>query len=473
MPFSDLPQELVWEILNHLDGRSLLQSCSSVCRLWKETIDSSAELQYRLELWADGMVVGDSGNSPAVEKLEVLYERRRAWLTLHWTSTTTIPIESSSRAYELVDGIFAQQNIGPGSFTTVSLPSTRDRIPRATSNCDLGMQPRDFVIDPTQDLVAFVYEHPSNVCNVDYRALSSLKPHPLAAIATMSFQASNFPMGYLSVELADDVVSLFFGYSGRIVLLNWREGTVIADIAGEYNYASPCSFSLLSPRVFILGHSIDSGKIEIWDFEGRASSTPNLAVSLQLPEVIEGATIEYVVAHSGPFRAAPAAGKPFSKSNESRLCVLSLEYPEDVYSLFVPHRYFHAQLSKRGEVIPWDDWGPQHSRMLPGMDHRWLRYVHGERVVLPRDPEDPNLIQILDFGMSASRPSVNPNSDSELRTDSSTIFDEGLFKDAVATHLPYRRIVRSVAEEHPILLIDEEQVIGVNDSESKMTVYAF
>ncbi|KAJ7667391.1 hypothetical protein B0H17DRAFT_253635 [Mycena rosella] len=472
----DLPQEILLEVLTLLDGKSLLLSCPSVCRLWKNIIDSSTDIQYTLELWADGFIVGASGNSSAVEKLKALHERRRAWLSLNWSSRTVIPIDPTSRAYELVDGVFAQLNVGIQSFTAVWLPSALDHVPKTTSNSDLGIDPRDFVIDPTQDLVAFVYEHPEDSANVECRTLLSLKPHPLATLPLISFPVTDFPLGPLCVDLADDVIGLFFASSGRVVLLNWRTGRIIADIASPDSFA--WSFSLLSPRAFILGHGAGSGELQIWSFE---DNVPNHVASLQLPRVIEDGTLEYLVTHSGSFRAKPAVGKSFSKSNERRLCVVSLEYADENYSLFIPHRHFQKYLSKTGGdiIVPWDDWGPQYSRMLLGMPNRWLRYVHGERVVLPPTHRHPNVIEILDFGMSAFRPGANVDmlqaqSTCELHAEPSTIIDDaGTFEDDVTTSLPYRRIVRWMDQAHPIFLIDEDQLIGVNDSESQITVYTF
>ncbi|KAJ7472142.1 hypothetical protein FB451DRAFT_1252002 [Mycena latifolia] len=474
-----LPQEIILEILNLLDGKTLIQSCSLVCHRWKYAIDNSAELQYTLELWGDGMVVGDPSNSPFVEKLGALHERRRAWFGLNWTSKTVVPIDSSSGAYELVNGVFAQQNSPLESFTTISLPSARDPVPKMASTSDIGVPFRDFVIDPTQDLVAFVYERPNDSANVDCRTLSSLKPHPLAAAPVLSFPVEDFSLGYLLVELAGDVIGLFFGRSGRVVLLNWQRGIIIADSARTHD---PCGFSLLSPQAFILGHAIGSGVLDIWAFEGRDSNIPRHAVGLQLPKVVDDGRLEYMITHSGAFRAKPAAGKPFSKSNESRICVVSLEYYQDSYSLFIPHHYLQGHLSMdnnaRGRTVPWDDWGPQHSRMLPGMDHRWLRYVHGECVVLSGDTEHPKAIQILDFGMSASRPGVDvemaqsPHSTCELHTEPSTISDDSVFEEPVTTSLPYRRIARPVGEDYTVFMIDEDQIIGV-DEENRMTVYTF
>jgi hypothetical protein len=107
-----------------------------------------------------------------------------------------------------------------------------------------------------------------------------------------------------------------------------------------------------------------------------------------------------------------------------------------------------------------------------GITTESYRYVHGERVVLPPDPENPRLLQVLDFGRSASRPGgyLGPTSESpalhctvELHTEPSTLHDDLLGSESVTTSLPYRKITRYVDEEYGLFLIDEEQIIAVND----------
>ncbi|KAJ7758892.1 hypothetical protein B0H14DRAFT_2975470 [Mycena olivaceomarginata] len=482
--FNDIPQEIILEILALVDEKTLIQSCPLVCRLWKDTIDGSSEIRLSIELWADGMVSGDARGATRAETLKALHQRRRAWLRLEWASRETFPVEQLSRAYELVDGIFAQQTIGldSESFSTLCLPSARDPISTTMSVGDLNMEPRDFVLDPTQDLVAFVSERPENVANIECRTLS-MKPHPLAGIPVVSFPVDNFGTGYLFLDLADDVISLFFDQ--HVVLLNWRKGLVVVDIDCSPLMSSPFSFSLLTPRAYILGYGGQAGTVEIWAFEGSQSNEPIHRATLRLPEHIDN---HYLVTqvHSGPFRANSTARRPFSKSNESRICVVSVDYGDLIFH----HRYLRSYLSNPcpagAIIVPWDEWGPRHARLLAPMPHRWFRYVHGERIVLPPDPGDPKLLQILDFSTSASRPDVDIDLDhappptestasftTELHDKPSTLFDDLLVEGSVTTSLPYRLIARSVDEEHALFLIDEEQVIGVNDLESRMTVYTF
>ncbi|KAJ7242366.1 hypothetical protein B0H12DRAFT_1132473 [Mycena haematopus] len=485
MPLNDIPPEILLEILIFVDAKSLVHSCPLVCRLWKETIDSSAELRLSIELWADGMVSGDSRDSTPVEKLETLYQQRRAWLSLDWAARETFDIQSSSRAYELVDGIFAQQAVGlnSASFSTIWLPSARNPEAKTISTDDIDLDSRDFVLDPTQDFVAFVSEHPEDVANIQCRSLSTLGPHPLAAIPSLSLPVRHFIVGYLLLDLADDIISMFFDQ--HVLLLNWREGVVVAEIdCSGPMMISRFSFSLLTPRAYLLGYGGEAGRVEIWSFEAAEGTKPIHKATLRLPE-IDSHYLSMQV-HSGPFRANSTARRPFSKSNESRVCVVSVDYGD----LIVHHRYLCKYLSSPNSdgavIVPWDDWGPQHSRLLPPMPHRWFRYVHGERVVLPPDPDNPTILRILDFSRSASRPPVNlpgqassestppgPRFTTELHTGPSTLFDDALLEKSVTTSLPYRKISRYVDEEHALFLIDEEQIVGVDDMESQMTVYSF
>ncbi|KAJ6510806.1 hypothetical protein C8R45DRAFT_965224 [Mycena sanguinolenta] len=475
--FNDIPQEILLEIFTLVDVQSLIHSCPLVCRLWKNTIDGSTELRVAIELWADGMVSGESRSSTAVERLEALYRRRRAWMSLDWTDRATFTVESSSRAYELVDGVFAQQTIGldSESFSAIWLPSARDPETKTISMGDIDLDPRDFVLDPTLDFVAFVSESPQDVANVQCRTLSTLSPHPLAAGPLLSFPARNLTVGYLLLDLADDIISMFFNQ--HVLLLNWRDGVVVKDIdcSGPFRL----SFSLLTPRAYLLGYGGAAGKVEIWAFEAVQGAEPIHKATLQLPELDDNYLAMQV--HSGPFRANPSTRRPFTKTNESRVCVVSVDYGD----LIVHHRYLYTYLSSKSDavaIVPWDDWGPRHSRLLPPMLHRWFRYVHGERVVLPPDPDNPTILQILDFSTSASAPRPqaatesippDPGFTTELHSGPSTLFHTALLEKSVTTSLRYQKIARYTAEEHALFLIDEEQIIGVNDLESQMIVYTF
>ncbi|KAJ6535099.1 hypothetical protein B0H19DRAFT_437981 [Mycena capillaripes] len=132
-------------------------------------------------------------------------------------------------------------------------------------------------------------------------------------------------------------------------------------------------------------------------------------------------------------------------------------------------------------MVLWDDWGPQNTRMLPGRNHRWIRHVHGERVALPC--QNPNSLELLDFGINPKRTSVKctpPSAgvNTELNLAPSTLGMSGIFRNVVTTSLPYRSTLRLLNEEFDVFLIDQDRIIGMNVSASgvpshQMTVYTF
>ena len=72
-------------------------------------------------------------------------------------------MSGSCRAYELVSGIFAKSigtNSGHGSrhFIVSTLPSRRHLSSKFTVREDVGVSSKDFIIDPTQDLIGYVSE---------------------------------------------------------------------------------------------------------------------------------------------------------------------------------------------------------------------------------------------------------------------------------------------------------------------------
>jgi hypothetical protein len=189
-----IPPELLVHVLSYLDWGQLLTvdsvsrlhfrkllSCSpreQVCRIFHNLISSSLELRYIIELGADQLVhnphFSASGLRTIQDRLNLLLDRRRRWRTLDWTQQVPVTLPGSCQAYELVGGVFAKTMNGGGledlrsqgsrHFMEVWLPTREsrvatgkntDEIRRFVKN-DLGMWTRDFAIDPTQDLAAFL-----------------------------------------------------------------------------------------------------------------------------------------------------------------------------------------------------------------------------------------------------------------------------------------------------------------------------
>jgi hypothetical protein len=135
-----------------------------VCRELKKVIDSSVELQYRIELALDCMLDGPPSTLTVSERLEQLRDLRRAWTLFEWKKEIRVPMSGCCQAYELVGGVFAKtsnfqggifSHFGSRHFVSTWLPSSSDPGRSLVRN-DLGIATRDFAIDPTQDLIALV-----------------------------------------------------------------------------------------------------------------------------------------------------------------------------------------------------------------------------------------------------------------------------------------------------------------------------
>ena len=134
-----------------------------ICRAFNDVIKQSLELQYKIELAADGLVDGIGVDLTTAERLALLYDRRKRWRVLDWTKRTAVSVPGACQAYELVDGVFAKSMMsgthlyGPGShhLNATWLP-TRSQPARSLVREDIGVATRDFAIDPSQDLIALV-----------------------------------------------------------------------------------------------------------------------------------------------------------------------------------------------------------------------------------------------------------------------------------------------------------------------------
>ncbi|KAJ7800519.1 hypothetical protein B0H14DRAFT_2616103 [Mycena olivaceomarginata] len=419
-PLRDVAPEILSEILGFLDAKTLLL-CSSVCNLWHNAVKGSPELQYTIELWADGM---------------------------------------------LVAGLFVQQEQGP-DFLAISLARIVDepQTARYTYSIDRNLQSfEDFVIDPTQDLIVRFYTPPGELAYLECRTLSSQEPHPLAKTDVLAFSLDRDPIGIFSIQIADDIIGIFFLEAPfNFKLFNWRVGITIAELEDQViEIPLPIAeFHLLSPRSYIFAHASfdlgDTRQIDIYAFDGECANYPTHVATLELPKLLPNVYVTNLMIQAAPYT------------------------PEKWYRLFVHYRWFYKYVlnhcrgkSKFTTVVPWDEWGPQNSVLLPGGNHQWkgFRQVHGERVALPCPGLDFRAIKILDFGIVPKRLVSTSGNDSpstaefapQLYMESIILKRDSLFEDTVTTFLPYMSMVRLLDEDHDLFLLDQNRIIAMDVS---------
>ncbi|PFH47233.1 hypothetical protein AMATHDRAFT_68200 [Amanita thiersii Skay4041] len=488
-PLLALPSELLHEIFRCLTPRDLLRCCL-VCRCFNLMINNS-EFLYNIELGKHGMVDAGRISVPYVERLQAIKDRHQAWRSLEWKNVAKVDVAGPCTAYELVAGVFAKTS-GRDLFLSW-LPSSTSPG-RVVHYQDIGMQLRDFVIDPTQNLIVmldaddtpFQPNQPRNVW-LHLRAMSSLENHPEARNPDLRFGINHPESGnHISsafLQVANDVLAVFISMgflTTRVIIWNWKDGRVINDSEEQlYGLPRACwDFALLSPRSFMITSIVMSGSILLYKFSYPDNPLPVHVATLHLPEIQDNRFVMFLASHSGPFLANAPENTVFTTKTDSRLHVISVGYRSanmpvaNAQCFFFVHsstfqRYI--DLHERTQAaepfnVPWEEWGSENSRFFVSpTPSQWLRYVQGQRVVsAPEFNDGRGLIKVWDFNVNrGDDPESSDFNNSQLVTSQSSVTALHMFKDRITTKLPYHSAFRVIDEDYGAFMIDEERVIGL------------
>jgi hypothetical protein len=117
-------------------------------------IDDTVALQYRIALYASGMVDGPPGRLTTLERLSLLRSYETSWKNLDWNAQTSLPIPDGN-LWELYGNVWAH-SIGADSIDFVQIPSRLRGIPLRQWTLKLDSPMRDFTMDPSQDLLVTI-----------------------------------------------------------------------------------------------------------------------------------------------------------------------------------------------------------------------------------------------------------------------------------------------------------------------------
>ncbi|KAH9031019.1 hypothetical protein EDB85DRAFT_2146365 [Lactarius pseudohatsudake] len=451
----NLPVKILSEVLVLLDYLSILR-CSAACRQLHALVSASLNLQYRIELAADGFIDRPPGGpaSTAAARMDLLLERRVAWRVMRPRRRAAVALAGRCRAYELVGGLFAKavEEHGAARRLVASwLPSNSADETRLVVD-DLGVRIKDFALDTAQDLIVLL-EHPSAAglsaspsaayagtdIRVHLRKLSAgaVAPHPAAKVSVLCHRARG-PVHGCMIQIVEDVVEMYLLMPLPGVLIwNWMTGEELVVrlfippcilltaypgdqfIHGDQAPERIWDFSFLSPRACMVTTLKDGGEIRIYSFASPSSSRrPTHVATLHLPAPHPNRALFELTTTTGPFLARPPAGSPFSFSRTARIHVFTMHHDPGAHrgrwqpACFVMHnrtlmRYVETYRDDgSGAVdVPWEEWGPAETRFFVlAMGFQCLRYVHGSRVVCPvLQPSGECRVEVLDFNVHASR----------------------------------------------------------------------
>ncbi|KAH8826371.1 hypothetical protein DL96DRAFT_1607803 [Flagelloscypha sp. PMI_526] len=486
MRLTELPIELIASVLGFLDCPTLLKASQTNHQL-HDVVRQDPSLRYAIELYADGLADNGTSNMLFSDRIEMLARRRKAWRTLNWEHAHLPKYSGFCTAYELVSGVF-MKNLDPCQ-DLAELHEMRA----------MGWQPRDFAIDPTQDLGIFlrIVENHTQVIVLHLLTVSTSKRHPQAQSPAIFYtipSVGRLPIESAFLQIAGDVVALFTlgdHDSHRLLAWNWTTGSLLFDIDSNWSELphslrpkqpvlgkSIVDFAFLTERSFVLSDRGSPGSLNVCVFDGLNPGEPHCVASLLLPPLAEGVEVLEV-------GAAGSDERPFSTDHQARIHLVHITYvsKERVsyrVLLVVHHRIYLKCLEDYRRTgtytaVPWEQWGPANSRLI-GSGERlprfpWLRYVHGTKLVLPAVS-----IRVLDFCRGACR-GVGP---SATACESVAPFDAEydapfacskpsitrcmwIFAKDVITSLPYFAVSKSVPFALHALLMDEDRILGIKD----------
>ncbi|KAI0356942.1 hypothetical protein OH77DRAFT_183926 [Trametes cingulata] len=476
MQFTSLPPELLTGILLELDFQSLFR-CRQVCVLLKDLIDQDVRLQYQIELAVAGMEDGPPSATTAAERLRMLNARQDAWDKLAWTEREEIPM-SQGGVWELYGGVLAQ---GEGSRSLVfkQLPSKIRGIEGRTWRLeDVGVNIRDFGMDPSQDLLVIIENRPEQsgmTCSVHLRSLETGEPHraaPRPAVVSHLPQVREYSY---AIQVSESYLGVLMtshdGDHSEMLIWNWKTGHRHLYLTG----ADLASFAFLTSHHVLLGslpavaigednlfHG-DDPRLLVIDLE-RLSGEHEMDFNdldylceFHYPALTDNFAVIGLSIRSDPapnWTPSPGLKVPFHVARQDRLFVITLGVIHGNMQVIplislVPSSTFLACLDKiaPGETrraFEWSEWGPAGSRLMPGLPTHssvWVCYVYGMTFVMSARSGSQRVVMTLDFNQLAVRRARQQgrkrDTYSAINDDNRLSAPSGVFTEEVKTSLPH------------------------------------
>ncbi|KAG8905971.1 hypothetical protein FRB99_007905 [Tulasnella sp. 403] len=235
-----LPVELTVRWLEEIDQIAQLLTCRLVCRRLHDIIDQTEALQYRISLSRYGFRdVITNGRVRLSDRMRMLNKYITAWRDPRLSPARNQPscrlLESYGTTYELQGGLFVRGRALANSSVWDTRELNYTELPwkdwraegepvyfsgqeNGWSTKDLGLDVRDFQIDPSQDLAILVQklQVTPNGCFllVHMRTISDNLPHPESPCPVFPVplplpeEGLTISIDWLTIQIMDDLVGV-------------------------------------------------------------------------------------------------------------------------------------------------------------------------------------------------------------------------------------------------------------------------
>ncbi|KAH7107163.1 hypothetical protein BKA62DRAFT_230016 [Auriculariales sp. MPI-PUGE-AT-0066] len=476
-----LATELIEHILSHLDGRMIALSSTSCARLAK-VVSTSRKLQYKIELYIQGL-----SEDPQTEQtdlpaaVDALERYKRCWNELLFARAALRTFRFDEHHVYPAGRYLVDLSVEASMARLATIPDDgtelawRELPMSAIGNNDrqystVGLQGLDMLIVLGVDSVT-----PDGLLwpKVSLLSAETFKPHPLVQQTVLKWPEAAGPV--------EDVQWEQMGLSGRSLAVTLQQcGTcVIWDyVSGEPLLVHRMeqksrNWTLLSENTFCWTELTPEGDLVLFAHH-LSDGSFHLTGKFAFPKVQHGVFIadvfmstddvdELLPAHKldSRYRFVPSTtGLPYGHDEAPMsdtavgitLTVMLHEHGnigalgarEITYTFYTLRSTLLAKQADPERVTPWEEWGPKNTRCLRGetMCIRGCRVVHGSNI-----NDEDNVTSVLSFTPALCRAAAQTKAPSlprlarDLRgtpvLSPSVITKPAVFETPVHTSLPY------------------------------------
>ncbi|TFK50462.1 hypothetical protein OE88DRAFT_1726351 [Heliocybe sulcata] len=381
--FAELALELCVLIFLGLDFRSLV-TCRQVSQCFKDIIDGSVALRYKLALSAADME-DRPGNVLIIRKrLRRLRRYVSAWRDLRFRPIIQLPpIPGGVFHWRLSGCVLAR--MGP-----VTSAGTRDiffnKLPGYFRKirhmqwyiADIGCDAVDFAIDPAQNLLILI-ELRDEFVKIYVKTMSSCRDHPAAASPLLQFlsplgRAKMSPIDHPILILGNHLGILMHAYApgsteseSHLVIWDWKTSEVVMWLYAPDESLE--SFAFLGEHYVLLGARVDhSPTLMVYDMSSSLTTKTmfrhvECATTFRYPA--SNQEVGWIRLHSQPgldWSPGALVKPPFGPAQSDGLLAVDIHFFEDgipgyTFAHLIP---CHVLLSRMQPGVAWDwhQWAP-------------------------------------------------------------------------------------------------------------------
>ncbi|KAL1735995.1 hypothetical protein EV714DRAFT_267534 [Schizophyllum commune] len=487
MPLLSLPTELLVQSLSLLP-RADLARLMMVCRGLCGAIDSTPTLWYKQKLGMQNMVNGgDHSEIQLADRVQRAERYVKAWRALEFSEETQIPF--GGNLWEIAGGVIAcTTSAGSGEISFTQLPSPLRDIERKAWRLTLEHVPRDFTIDPSQDLLVSIYSARQNEYEVHLLSMTTGEQHPAVEISPLVYRSNRTPVQY-ELLVYEDKLGILFVSNDEAALFNvwnWKTGQEYRPPFQDAFITSACFLDANTVMATSYAHQITAPNnvfLKVVDITTPGAPAPlcHLQFPIMHPNTDAMADLIWDSPPTWEGGVPPTGCFAHMRTRLIGIAmsawVMTVDLQAGPAARRVPLMFILSvseilkRLPRRETAsfpvsVPWEDWGVHAAHIFDRETSQvWVCYVRGPRYALldelPLDAP-PSAYTVYDF-------SPGPTKAETTELKGSFYEDRDVFVDPVNACLPCRKIqgripLRPNMPEFMSVMLADDGVVFVSDS---------